>query len=163
MRGEIIAASFLLQYQNARHASTETSPAFLMIGQDLHSHLHLLKPDLRGTTLKASTQQVMSLSAAIERIFNPGEKVLVRDYRPRHSRWQSGVVMAAVGIKMYEVQCDNRGLWKRHSDQIRANPVGLELKDSLSSRELSNHVDITVACAFFRTIWGILGVACSGV
>eukprot|EP00731_Ephydatia_muelleri_P026502 Em0018g602a len=132
-----------LKYQNARHASTETSPAFLMIGQDLHSHLHLLKPDLWGTTLKASTQQVMSLSAAIERIFNPGEKVLVRDYRPRHSRWQSGVVMAAVGIKMYEVQCDNRGLWKRHSDQIRANPVGLELKDSLSSRELSNHVDIT--------------------
>ena len=114
-----------------------------MIGQDLHSHLHLLKPDLWGTTLKASTQQVMSLSAAIERIFNPGEKVLVRDYRPRHSRWQSGVVMAAVGIKMYEVQCDNGGLWKRHSDQIRANPVGLELKDSLSSRELSNHVDIT--------------------
>ena len=55
----------------------------------------------------------------------------------------AGVVMAAVGIKMYEVQCDNGGLWKRHSDQIRANPVGLELKDSLSSRELSNHVDIT--------------------
>ena len=79
-------ASFLLQYQNARHASTETSPALLMIGQDLHSRLHLLKPDLRGTTLKASTRQVMSRSAAIEHIFKLGEKVLVRDYRPGHSR-----------------------------------------------------------------------------
>ena len=85
---------------------------------------------------------MMSRSAAIEHIFNPGVKVLVRDYRPGHSRWQSGVVMAAVGIKTYEVQCDNGGRWKHHSDQIRANPVGLELKDSLSLRELSDQVDI---------------------
>ena len=127
-------ASFLLQYRNARHASTETSPALLMIGRDLRSRLHLLKPDLRGTTLKAST--------AIECIFKPGEKVLVRDYQLGHSRWQSGVVMAAVGTKTYEVQCDNRGLWKRHSDQIRANPVGVELKDYLSLRELSDQADI---------------------
>ena len=76
----------------------------------------------------------MSHSAAIERIFKPGKKVLVRDYRSRHSRWQSGIVMAAVGTKTYEVQCDNGGLWKRHSDQIWANPVGVELKDSLSNR-----------------------------
>lgn len=39
-------ASFLLQYRNSRHASTETSPALLMIGHELHSRLHLLKPDL---------------------------------------------------------------------------------------------------------------------
>ena len=84
-------ASFLLQYRNSLHASTETSPALLMIGRELHSRLHLLKPNLRGTTLKASTRQFMSRSAATERLFSPGEKVLVRDYRPGHARWQSGV------------------------------------------------------------------------
>ena len=84
----------------------------------------------------------MSRSAAIEHIFNPGIKVLVSDYRLGHSRWQSGVVMVAVGTKTYEVQCDNGVRWKRHSDQILANPVGLELKDSLSLKELSDQADI---------------------
>ena len=134
-------ASFLLQYRNSHHASTETSPALLMIGRELHSRLHLLKPDLRGTTLKASTRQVMSHSAATERLFSPGEKVLVRDYRPGHARWQSGVLVKAMGVKTYVVQCENGGLWKRHSDQVRPNPVGLKLKDPLSSRELTEEVD----------------------
>ena len=83
----------------------------------------------------------MSHSAATERLFSPGEKVLVRDYRPGHARWQSGVVVKAVGVKTYVVQCENGGLWKRHSDQVRPNPVGLKLKDPLSSRELTEEVD----------------------
>ena len=137
-------ANFLLQYRNARHASTETSPALLMIGRDLRSRLHLLKPDLRGTALKASTRQAMARSSAIERVFNPGDKVLVRDYRPGHSRWQSAVIVAALGVKTYEVKCDSGGLWKRHTDQIRANPVGLALEDPPNLRGWTNGADGTL-------------------
>ena len=49
--------------------------------------------------------------------------------------------MAAMGVKMYEVQYDNRGLWKRHAGQIRANPVGLELKDPPNLRGLTEEAD----------------------
>ena len=41
-------ANFLLHYRNARHARTEASPVQLMIGRDLRSRLHLLRPDLQG-------------------------------------------------------------------------------------------------------------------
>ena len=85
----------------------------------------------------------MARSAAIERVFNPGDKVLVRDYRLGHSRWRSAVIVAAMGVKMYEVQCDNGGLWKRHTDQIQANPMGLELKDPPNLRGLTEEADGT--------------------
>eukprot|EP00731_Ephydatia_muelleri_P018557 Em0011g597a len=95
-------ANFLLQYRNARHAST---------------------------ALKASTRQAMARSSAIERVFNPGDKVLVRDYRSGHSRWQSAVIVAALGVKTYE---------------IRANPVGLALEDPPNLRGWTNGADGTL-------------------
>eukprot|EP00731_Ephydatia_muelleri_P029645 Em0021g168a len=67
--------------------------------QTLKQALKSLTPTKTRSTLKASTRQVMSHSAATERLFSPGEKVLVRDYRPGHARWQSGVVVKAVGVK----------------------------------------------------------------
>ena len=53
-------ASFLMNYRNARHSTTETAPAYLMMGRELRCWLHLLKPDLRGTVSKTTTQQVMT-------------------------------------------------------------------------------------------------------
>ena len=51
-------ATFLINYRNARHSTTEESPAQLMIGRELRSRLHLLKPNLKDTVMKAQTAQV---------------------------------------------------------------------------------------------------------
>ena len=48
-------ASLLMNYRNARHSTTETTPAYLMMGRELLCRLHLLKLDLRGTVTKAMT------------------------------------------------------------------------------------------------------------
>ena len=48
-------ASFLLNYQNARHSTTEVTPATLMIGRDLRCRLSLLKPGLRDSVFKNVT------------------------------------------------------------------------------------------------------------
>ena len=79
-------ANFLLTYRNSRHASTEVSPATLMINRDVRSRLHLLRPDLLGTVMRAATRQVMDRSAAVERAFSLGERVVVRDYRQGYNR-----------------------------------------------------------------------------
>ena len=59
-------ANFLLHYRNVRHSTTEASPAQLMIGRDLRSRLHLLRPDLRGCVLKHQAIQVNSRASAPE-------------------------------------------------------------------------------------------------
>ena len=122
-------AQFLLSYRNAQHATTEVTPATLMVGRDLRSRLHLLRPDLRGTVLKAATRQVMTRSAATERIFYPGEKVLVRDYRQGRGPWQPAVVEEKAGTKMYVVLNDHGERWRRHSDQMKSNPCGIRTSE----------------------------------
>ena len=64
-------------------------------------------------------------SAAMERGFSPGERVVVRDYRQGHDRWIPAVVNTVLGAKTYEVQCDGGGVWRRQSDQINRNPQGM--------------------------------------
>ena len=59
--------NFLISYRNARHSTTERSPAQLLLGRDLRSRLHLLKPNLRDTVLRNQTRQVQTRSAATER------------------------------------------------------------------------------------------------
>ena len=90
-----------------------------MMGRELRCRLHLLKPDLRGTVSKAMTRQVMTRPAAVERNFEDGETVMVRDYRPGHIRWQPATVTKKMGVKSYQVDLENGGVWKRHADQIR--------------------------------------------
>jgi hypothetical protein len=58
---------FLISYRNARHSTTERSLAQLLLGRDLRSRLHLLKPNLRDTVLRNQTRQVQTRSAATER------------------------------------------------------------------------------------------------
>ena len=122
-------AQFLLNYRNARHATTEVTPAILMVGRDLRSRLHLLRPDLRGTVLKVATRQAMTRSAAAERVFYPGKKVSVRDYRLGQVRWQSAVVEEKVGTKTYVVLSARGERWRRHSDQIKPNPCGIQTSE----------------------------------
>ena len=57
-------ATFLFQYRNAAHATTEIPPAELMIGHMMRNQLDLLRPDLRNTIVNKQTRQVMTRSAS---------------------------------------------------------------------------------------------------
>ena len=98
-------------------------PATLMIGRDLRCRLSLLKPGLRDSVFKNVTQQILSRSAAAERSFDIGNRVMVRDYRPGHSRWQPARVLSKLGSKSYRVETDGGGVWKRHADQMTATRI----------------------------------------
>ena len=123
-------ASFLLNYRNARHSTTEVTPATLMIGRDLRCRLSLLKPGLRDSVFKNVTRQIMSRSAVAERSFDIGNRVMVRDYRPGHSRWQPARVLSKLGSKSYRVETDGGGVWKRHADQMTATRIEKGTVDS---------------------------------
>ena len=112
-------ATFLINYRNARHSTTEESPAQLMIGRELRSRLHLLKPNLKDTVMKAQTAQVQRRTATPDRTFEIGEWVMVRDYRrAAKEKWQQAVVKTKLGCKTYLVEMRGGGVWKRHVDQM---------------------------------------------
>ena len=108
-----------MNYWNARHATTEESPARLMIGRDVRSWLHLLTPDLAGTVAKNQSVQVQARATARDRSFEVGDWVMVRDYRrPGTERWCQAQVKVKVGPKTYHVQVGGSNLWKRHVEQM---------------------------------------------
>ena len=112
-------ATFLINYRNARHSITEESPAQLMIGRELRSRLHLLKPNLKDTVMKAQTAQVQRRTATPDRTFEIEEWVMVRDYRrAAKEKWQQAVVKTKLGCKTYLVEMRGGGVWKRHVDQM---------------------------------------------
>ena len=51
----------------------------------------------------------MGRSTATKRVFSPGERVVVRDYRQGRDRWIPAVVKTVLGAKTYEVQCAGGG------------------------------------------------------
>ena len=121
-------ASFLIHYRNTRHSTTEVSTAQLLMKRDLRSFLYLMRPDVQESVFKNQRAQMNSRVAAVERGFVVGDPVMVRDYRPKHPRWQPAVVHAQEGPKSYQVTLPGGGVpWRRHSDQMVHGPEGVTL------------------------------------
>ena len=85
-----IVCKFLFSYRNTPHATTGEVPAVLMFGRRLRSKIDLLKPDL--TAHVQSKQYVSPKVHRKMREFEEKEKVLVRDYRDRTSKWKLGKI-----------------------------------------------------------------------
>jgi len=84
---------FLLSYRNARHETTNTSPAELMLGRTLRTRLSLIRPDVAGRVLNKQAEQASSRGCSGKDQFEEGDKVMVRDYRLGQDKWQPGTVV----------------------------------------------------------------------
>ena len=62
---------FLLQYPNAVHTTTNESPAKLLLGRQLRSHLDFIKPNTRDTVEK---KQFESFTEPKHSQFSEGER-----------------------------------------------------------------------------------------
>ena len=109
--------SFLLQYRNAPHATTNESPAKLFLGRQLRSRLDLIKPSIRDTVEK---KQFMSITEPKRPQFSEGEKVMVRDYRDNTNKWTDAKITEKTGPLSYKVTTGEQGNWRRHADQMRS-------------------------------------------
>ena len=74
------------------------------------------------------------------RHFNVGQNVAVRDYRPGHDKWTSGIVSAHTGPLSYHVEVGNDKSWRRHTDQIVSASQEVEKTDQIvsDSQEVEN-------------------------
>jgi transposase InsO family protein len=116
---------FLFHYRSTPHTTTGTSPAQLLMGRRLRTHLDLLRPSLDARVCSSQTRQKADHDqSSRERQFNIGDPVFVRDFGSS-SRWTSGVIAAIRGPVSYTVQLDDDRLVRRHVDHVRTRTVQL--------------------------------------
>ena len=123
---------FLTAYRNTRHATTNVSPAELLLGRSLRISLDQLRPSLQRRMCSKQTKE------AERRYHKPrevavGDTVSVRNYHGS-TKWISGVVKKKLGALTYLVQVSSGQEWKRHIDQIRQYK-GLEVLDDIDVSE----------------------------
>ena len=104
---------FLMAYRASPHATTEQSPAQLLMGRNLKTRLDLLRPDVkRRVDKKIFTDETKPMKE-----FSIGDKVWARNV-VGGIKWVPGEVVKQVGPVLYHVSAKGM-VWKRHADQFR--------------------------------------------
>ena len=111
---------FLFRYRMTSHTSTQVSPAELMFGRKLRSHLDLLRPSTGRTVRQAQDQQKKNHDVRSQsRSFVIGESVYARNYG-QGSKWLPGSVIETEGSVLFRVCLTDGRIICRHVDQLRS-------------------------------------------
>lgn len=105
--------SFLFEYRNSVHCSTNETPAKLMLGRELRTKLDLILP---SSSVAAPDSEVITLSGS--RKFNIGQTVWVRCFIAQKPVWRVGVILNKNGNRMFTVDVKDVGTCVRHVDQL---------------------------------------------
>ncbi|XP_063915497.1 uncharacterized protein K02A2.6-like [Zophobas morio] len=110
---------FLFSYRNVPHSTTGVSPAEIMFGRHLKSRLSLLRPSQVNINNRQTQRQIDNYKG-VNRTFEIGDKVLVKDYAvPAKPTWSPGIIRQKSGNVICEVEVEQGKIVKRHSNQIR--------------------------------------------
>lgn len=83
-------ATFLLRYRTTPHTTTGTSPAELLMGRRLTTHLDLMRPNISNRVKKAQERQKQQHDrTSQDRTFTSGDKVFVKNFR-EGPNWLTG-------------------------------------------------------------------------
>ena len=97
----------------------ETSPAELMFGRRLRSHLDLMQPVMGAKVHHHQEKQKSSHDLhAKARVLEFGDKVFIKD-TSSSKEWDSGVVIEVNGPVTYKVKLQDGRILRRHIDHIR--------------------------------------------
>ena len=69
---------------------------------------------------------------------------MVQDYQPGHTQWQPATITKKMGVKSYQVDLGNGGVWKQHAEQIRPDDerrVSEESKEMCYPPPLSTYIE----------------------
>jgi len=137
---------FLTKYRCTPHSTTGLSPAELLFGRNIRTHLDLLHPCLHNTVSKhQQAQKSQHDRHAVEREISVGDNVFVRNFGTHGDKWLAGVVIESTGPLSFKVKTNTHGIVRRHQDQVRvsatdlpAAPVDTERLETQSFQSSSN-------------------------
>ena len=109
---DTVLARYLLRYRNTPHSTTGESPAMLLMGRRLRTHLDLLTPSVHKH-VEAKQQAVVERTSDRQLCnLQVGDQVMTRNYSER-GKWIQGIVTQVLGSRNYMVNIQGQ-LWKRH-------------------------------------------------
>ena len=116
---------FLFRYRITPHPVTNISPFEFLLNRKPHCQLDLIMPDVsiqvekhQDTMLQKKKKQVRS--------FAIGDKVFVRDFSSKNTKWISGEISKVTGPLSYHILLSNGKTIRQHVDNIRKRSVGEE-------------------------------------
>eukprot|EP00731_Ephydatia_muelleri_P001691 Em0001g1691a len=120
-------SNFLFQYRITPHSSTGVSPAELLMGRRLRSHLSQLHPE--GRIKNAQRRQKRDHDKTVkQRTFTVGDNVLVLNFGSG-PKWLLGTVTQMRGPVSVQVQLTDGRSVHRHLDQVRNYNAAAPVKD----------------------------------
>ena len=110
---------FLTKYRTTPHVTTGVTPAELLCGRKLKTHIDLCHPTVQKSVAQhQQTQKINHDKTALEREFNIQDRVYVKNFG-RGDKWLPGNIVKSTGPVSYKVETDSGLLIRRHADHIR--------------------------------------------
>ena len=136
-------ARFLFQYRLTPHSTTGKSPAELLMGRQLRTHLDQLIPNLQAQVQqKQERQKACHDQNSKLRKFEIGDPVFVRNFT-RCPTWLPGTVLQMQGPRTFKVELNDGRVWRRHVNHIRYRSVGITSVPDLG--EFDDYIPMTVS------------------
>ena len=115
-------ARFLFHYRTTPNSTTGVSPAELLMGRKLKTHLDQLHPNLASTVQGRQYSQMMNHDKQTsERPFGPDDPVLIKNYH-HGPTWIPGEVLTG-GPRNYKIKLASGVIVRRHVDQMLNRPA----------------------------------------
>ena len=116
----------LFHYRITPHSTTGVSPAELLFGRQIRSHLDQVKPNLSNQViLKQASQKKYHDYGTRTRSFQVGDTVFVQN-QTNGPKWLAGQIQEIRGPVSYSVTLQDGRVMKRHVDQIRSRTVQID-------------------------------------
>ena len=116
---------FLFHYRITPHTTTSIAPAELLMGRQLKSRLHLLRPKVRAKVeLQQAHQKQQHDQHSKARSFRPDDPVNALVYHKNQATWTSGIIEQSTGPLSYTIRLDSGLVAWRHIDQLQSRITG---------------------------------------
>ena len=114
-------ARFLFHYRTTPHTTTGISPAELMMGRRLRTHMSCLLPDTasRVANKQESQKQYYDRNTKPSKQLVEGQIVLTRDFSGSKTRWVRGRIKHGSGPMSYSIDMEDGRTIRRHVDHTR--------------------------------------------
>ena len=115
--------SFLLKYCMTPQTTTGVSPAELLMGRKLRTHLDLLVPDIGGKVrMRQNLQKHSHDLHAKDKQFQENDSVMAKNFS-QGPPWITGKILKRSGAATFLVELPDGRVIRRHSDQLKPNSL----------------------------------------
>ena len=123
-------SKFLFKYRVTPQTTTGISPAELLMGRRLRTHLDLLHPDIAQ---KVQDKQQKITWKKPPRVFQVDDKVYAKNFHG--AKWISAIVSKVAGPLSYQVTTNEGTILRRHVDHLRVRYDDSELTEESEETE----------------------------